>query len=137
MFTKRKKFAKIKNMKKIFAFLLACLTVLVFAPATAHALDNTENTHLFGPTAVCATDDRVFVADNNNGNNLLYIFDSQGYTTKNLASVATKLDFANEKVFALLQDKIVVFDLQNNTAKTVMNEADVPMQSITNIKSTD
>ncbi len=106
-------------MKKIFAFLLACLTVLVFAPATARALDNTENTHLFGPTAVCATDDRVFVADNNNGNNLLYVFDSQSYTTKNLASVATKLDFANEKVFALLQDKIVVFDLQNNTSKTI------------------
>lgn len=106
-------------MKKIFAFLLACLTVLVFAPATAHALDNTENTHLFGPTAVCATDDRVFVADNNNGSNLLYIFDNQGYTIKNLASVATKLDFANEKVFALLQDKIVVFDLQNNTSQTI------------------
>jgi len=106
-------------MKKIFAVLLACLTVLIFVPSTARALDDTENTHLFGPTAVCATDDRVFVADNNNGNNLLYVFDSNGYVTKNLASVATKLDFSNEKVFALLQDKIVIFDLQNNTTKTI------------------
>jgi len=119
VFTKRKKFAKIKNMKKIFAIILACLTVLVFSPTTARALDNTENTHLFGPTAVCATDDRVFVADNNNGNNLLYLFDNTGFKTKSLASVATKLDFANEKVFALLQDKIVIFDLQNNTTKTI------------------
>lgn len=106
-------------MKKFFAFLLACLTVLAFAPATARALDNTENTHLFGPTAVCATDDKVFVADNNNGSNLLYVFDSTGYTTKNLASVATKLDFANEKVFALLQNQLVIFDLQNNTSQTI------------------
>ena len=79
--------------------------MLVFVPTTARALDNTENTHLFGPTAVCATDDRVFVADNNNGNNLLYLFDNTGFKTKSLASVATNLILQMKKFLLFCRTK--------------------------------
>ncbi|MBQ9716211.1 MAG: SH3 domain-containing protein [Clostridia bacterium] len=109
-------------MKKIFVvFLSLCLCFFAFGTTNISALDSTdENTHLFGPTAVCATDDKVFVADKNNDQNVLYIFDQQGYVTKNLSGVATRLAFADGKVFALLTDKIEIFDITADTKQTVV-----------------